>query len=185
MNMSARLAGLDRLVALLAGLVLVGSGLAGLDWQFRVLGGEPTRMHARPALVLAATAWWPWAVGIGGLVLGLLMLWWLLAHLGGNTARTLRSVRSGPSGRVAVDLASVARVAADSFCAEAGLSHPRSTTHRVRHGYLVEMQGAVTVHTDPAEVRHAADAVTRQVVEAFPDDEVNCRMVVRPPRGRR
>lgn len=183
--MSTPLAWLDRVVALVAGLVLVGAGLAGLDWRFHVIGGEPARMHASAALALTATGWWPWAVGIGGIVLALFALWWLLAHLGGDTVRTLRSTRSGPAGRVEVDLASVARVAAASFCGEAGLSQPRAAARRVRRGYLVEMGGAVTVHTDPAEVRRAADAMAGQVAEAFPDDEVSCRMVVRPPRGRR
>lgn len=79
--------GIDRLMAAVAGLGLLAGAALTVAWcAGRIGGGRPLRC------VLTAgvhAAWWPWAAAVGGILLILVGLRWLLAHRRAPRARRI------------------------------------------------------------------------------------------------
>lgn len=187
--MTRRLAAIDRVVVALVGIALVVAGLALLDWRFGWVGGDtyPDAVSTSDWDDLAATAWWPWALAAGGLVLGALGLVWLLAHAPRRGEGTISlSEASDQTGAIRIDLGSIAKAAAADLEAAGVATHVKGTAHRVRGRHVVELRGRLDpLLTDGAGLASAVDRCTQNVSDAFPDGKTVCRVLLGPDRHSR
>lgn len=188
--MTGRLRLVDRLVVLLVGLALLAVGLLGLDWRYDGLSDVtdlPERLDTSPTADVVTTTWWPWAAAAGGIVLGLVGLWWLLAHLRRPGPASRRLAGSGPTGVLDVDLRSVASACAERFATQAPVLAVRGTTRTIGSRTVVLLTGQVDPYADPASLADAATRCAADLAAAFPDEGLTCRVVLDAPRrpGRR
>ena len=183
--MSRKLVALDRIATLLLAVLLLGGGLAALDWRYGWVLSYPDRTRTSAALELTTAGWWPWAAGAVGVVLILLGLWWLLAHLRRGIEPTLRLPATDPSGKVTADLASLADAAADDFQSRAPVDHVRGTARRIGSDHVIEIRAHVDPRADGDSITQAARSATGDVARAFPDGSVTCRIILDSPRTHR
>ncbi len=123
--MSRLATGLDRLLVLLVGLVLIVVGAGAILWQLATFSQAPKTLTA-PGLVHATTqSWWPWAVGIGGAVLILLSLRWLGAHVPGRKVHDFKLAGSDATGKLTVDLSALAAAAPRRWLRPPVFARPR------------------------------------------------------------
>jgi hypothetical protein len=183
--MSRKLVALDRIATLLLAVLLILLGLALLDWRYGLLLSYADRLTTDPARRQAATGWWPWAVGAVGLLLILAGLWWLLAHLRRGRQPTLRLPDSASTGRITVDLASVATAAAEDFQSRAPVDQARGTARTIGARQVIEIRAHVDPRADGDSITQAARRITSDVERAFPDGAVSCRILLGGPRTSR
>ncbi|NHA70133.1 hypothetical protein [Phycicoccus flavus] len=173
----------DRAVGLLLGLLLLAVGTLVVLWWARVLTG-PERLTLAGADGLADTAWWPWAAGLGGLVLGALGLSWAAAHLRRVSVRSVSLDGSGEEGRLRLRLDALASAAADSAADRIAVESASGSVGSGPDAGLVEVRARVRHDATLEEVRRDLAAVDDEVALAT-DGQVPVRYrvhVARPPR---
>ncbi len=181
--MSRTLAGLDRVMVALAGLVLVVGGVAGIVWQLKLWDRASGTVSARWLPTAAQQWWWPWAVAAIGVVLIVVALRWLAAHFSRSKITSTRLPGSDSSGRLTVDLTALAAAAAASLTDTPGV---RSTA-----GKAVDERGlrtiTLTVTVDPSAdlptVTSAAERVCAELATVLPDRSLATRVHLRTARG--
>jgi hypothetical protein len=183
--MSRKLVALDRIATLLSAVLLIGGGLAALDWRYGWVLSYPDRTSTSAAQELTTAVWGPWAAGAVGAVLILLGLWWLLAHLRRGIEPTLRLPTGDSTGKITADLASVADAAADDFQSQAPVNHVRGTARRIGSDHVIEIRAHVDPRADGDSITRAARSATSDVERAFPDGSVACRIILDSPRSHR
>lgn len=184
--MSGLLRGVDRVACLLFGLLFVLGGLSLLDWRYRlVFDNYPDALTLGPVPRWVAADWWPWAAGAAGIGLLLLGLWWLLAHLRRSSIPDLTLAGTDHTGRLSVDLSSVADAAGATLLRSGPFATVHATARTVRRARVVELQTRISEHADTASLLKAAQQATRQVREAFPDGGTHARILINPPRPQR
>ena len=183
--MTRRLLAVDRVVSALVGLGLLLLGLYLLDWRFGVVGSYADEVRTDVPADVAASAWWPWVFAVAGVLLGLLGLYWLLAHLRRPGPANRRLSGSDGTGRLEADLRSVADALATRLESTAPVSGARGTTRSVGARTLLEIRASVERSADARELVAATEALEAEVAAAFPTDQVTCRVVIDAPRRRR
>lgn len=183
--MTRRVRVTDRLVVGLVGLALVALGLLGLDWRYGWLLDRPDTLYTGQATDVVESSWWPWAAAGGGLVLGLLGLWWLLAHLRRPGPGTRRLEGSDATGLVEADLRSVATASADRLAGLAPVVGAKGHTEVIGGRTVVVLTGQVDPHADPDSLLAAATTCADELAEAFPAERLTCRVVLDAPRRSR
>lgn len=165
-------------------LLLAGGGLLaawGFGWSF----GRAGDLSTAAATDVTGAGWWPWVSGGVALLLALLVLLLATRRLPlGSTA--LRLAASDGSGRLEVDLDSLADAAAADLADRAALDRPRSRTEvRTARG-LVELRARAHGLVDLDALTEAADAAASTVRRSLPAEELDVRVVIDPaPRRRR
>ena len=110
--MTRGVAAVNRVVALLVGLVLLAAGVAAVLWWSGLLGDwwsrTPTALDPTQADQVVDRSWFGGVATVGGVLLGLLALWWLLAHLRTPRVRTVSLDGSDGSGRLTLDASALA-----------------------------------------------------------------------------
>lgn len=178
---------LDRVVVLLVGLVLVAAGLAAIGWctghLARVWPDVTDPVRTDPS-VLDGPAW-PWALGVGGGLLVLLALGWLVAHLTRSSTAAPPATTDAMPGTITVDTGSAVRTAADVLSDEPGVQHARGVVRR-EHGELVAVLRATVDPTTPlADVARSAERVSTDLAHVVGSLVPRGRTeitVSRPPR---
>ena len=160
----------DRVAALVLGLLLLAVGAAMVIWATHLIDGTPVYLTA-PGLVFAAdTAWWPWAVTGAGVVLVLIGLRWLAAHRPARRAGDLTLADSNLSeGCLSANLSSLADAAAAELRQRPAIQSAS--------GKAVIDRGKPSVHFDVtaagtdtlAHAAHAADEVAATAVGMLGD----------------
>lgn len=172
--------GLNRLLAVLAGLVLLILGLAaaawGAGWLVKVWTSAPQTLQLKSASDTFAMAWWPWAAGIAGAVFILLGLWWLLAHLPHRGVGMLALPGSGKEGRLLIDPAGAASTAADVLGETPGVRSSSSRVLRDRGQLVVELKATVEPTADLTSVVTATDAVSADLQQVLGRDDARARV---------
>lgn len=177
-----RLIATDRVVVLLLGLGLVAGGLVGLDWgRGLVLDLQPA-IRTGSAQDAVDAGWWPWASGVVGVLLAVLALLWLLAHARRPGPATVRLAASDSTGRVEVDVRSLAQVAADRLATLVPVQDPSGATRTARGTTVVELRGRIDPDVPVADLAAAAARCVQEIEAAFPDEAVACRVVLDAPR---
>ncbi|WP_030441502.1 hypothetical protein [Actinoplanes subtropicus] len=181
--------GLDRVAAVLLGLIMVMVGVAAADWYnggIRDLWpAVPKKLSTAAAGHLLATPWWPWAAGGAGTLAALLGLWWLLAHLPRRGVGMLVLPGSGKPGRLLVDPAGVASTAAEVLAESPGIRSARSKVIRDRGELVIALTATVDPRADLTDVITSADAVATQLQSVLGRDDARARIhlsVARRPR---
>lgn len=178
--MSRAVLGLDRLAALVVGLVLLLVGLAaaawGADLLVRVWSSAPSRLDLKSVRDVLDMSWWTWVAGVGGAVLVLLALWWLLSHLPRRGVSTLSLRGSGSSGHLSVDPDGAASTAADILAETRGV---RSASSRVLHDrgqLVVALKATVEPTADLHAVVEATDDVAADLAQVLGRDDARARI---------
>lgn len=171
---------LDRLLALLAGVVLLVIGVAtaawGAGWLDSVWKASPQTLQLQTATDTFAQAWWPWAAGIAGAVFILLGLWWLLAHLPRTGVGSLTLPGSNKSGRLLIDPAGAASTAADVLAETPGIRSTSSRVLRDRGQLVVAVKATVEPTADLSSVVAATDDVSAQLRQVLGRDDARARV---------
>lgn len=183
--MTDRLPTVDRLWVLLLGLVLLGSGLVLLDREYAVVGRYPDTVDLGPTVEVLESPWGPWLVAVVGVLLGLLALRGLLRRVGRPPATTRRLGASGPTGRLEVDLRSVADSVADRLGTQAPVTGAGGSVRRLGGRDVLLVDAHVTEDADPQVLTAAVAAAHDEVAAAFPDDDVTVRVVLEAPQRAR
>lgn len=172
--------GLNRVLTLLAGVVLLLLGLAaaawGAGWLVQVWTTAPETLQLQTATDTFAMAWWPWAAGIAGAVFILLGLWWLLAHLPRRGVGVLSLPGSAREGRLLVDPAGAASTAADVLGDTPGVRSSSSRVLRDRGQLVVELKAVVEPTADLTSVVAATDAVSADLQQVLGRDDARARV---------
>lgn len=184
-----RVRGTDRTASAVVGVALVAAGAAAWDWRTRTTGLLPDGPLDLSGVEAALdSTWWPWAFAGVGVMLGVLGLWWLLAHVPRIGAARSRLADSGATGRLEVDLSALGSTLADRWESLAPVTGVRSRTMPEAPDVLV-LTGHVDIEADPADLVEATRRLESEVTDAFPDGEVRVRFLVegpaRQPRTRR
>lgn len=184
--MSRRVLGLDRLVALLAGIVLIalgaGIGAWGLDRLQDVWAAAPTELHLQTAKDAFAASWWAWASGIAGVVLALLGLWWLLAHVPRRSTGPLRLDGSGKDGALRLDGDSAADVAAEVLAETPGVRSASGRVLRDRGEQIAQLDVTAEPTADLALLGREIDRVSAELRSVIGRDDLRGRVRVHVAR---
>lgn len=183
-----KLPAIDRVTTLLIGIALIAAGLALIDWRYRWVGSWTDSLSTPSALDVESSAWWPWAFAAAGVVLGLVGLFWLLAHAPQRGERVARlHDASDETGSIGVDYQSLASAVAADFEARTPVSNVSGSTRRRRGTHVVEVRGHLDPHANRESVEAAAVRISQNVSEAFPDGSTVSRVLLgreRRPWGR-
>lgn len=183
--MTRKLNATDRAVTLLVGLALVAGGLALLNWHQQWFGSWPDTLSTSRFADTEATAWWPWAYAAAGIVLGLIGLFWLLAHVPRRGERIVRlDAASSEHGAARVDYQSVATAVAADLEARSPVTHVKGATRRRRGTLVIELRGYLDPHATPEIIDATAARCTQNVSDAFPDGSTVCRVLLGHDRRR-
>lgn len=183
--MTRTLAGLDRLLALLLGLVLVAIGAGAIVWQGGWYHRAPRSLTAPWLSSATAAGWWPWAAGIGGLVLILLALRWLVAHLPYRRATAVKLAGSDRTGSLTADLAALAAAAATVLADTPGVRSTSGTANTDRGQPTLTLTATIEPTADLAAVTTAAERTVTQLAAALPDPDVAAQVRLRVARSAR
>jgi len=180
-----RLAGaVDRLAAFIAGVALVGLGVALLLWNTDVVEQFPETVTA-PGLVSATDmAWWPWALAGAGLVCAFLAVRWLFSHTPASSAGTLRLADPDGLGRVSIDLGSLADAAAAHLAARPDVTAARGKAVVERGVRTIELTVTARSVDDLATLVETADEVSADLARSLGDPSVAVRSLLGLERGR-
>lgn len=172
--------GLDRIIAILTGLILVVAGAAVAGWYQgglrRLLPAVPRQLSTDGTGDVLALGWWPWASGAAGALAILLGLWWLLAHIPRTGAGMLVLPGSNRTGRLLVDPATIAGAAAQVLADTPGIRSAHGRVLRDRGELVVAITGTVDSRADLGEIVDAVDAVAATVKRVLGRDDARARI---------
>lgn len=158
---------LDRVMTALVGLVLLALGVLGILWWAGRLGSVPTQVDLSAIRWWPKQQWWPWALGLAGLILALLGLRWLFGHLPRSGISHLSLPGSGPEGRLLVAAGPVVDAAADAMARTPGVRSARGRIDHDRGQLVAHLDATIERGADLRTVAAAADAVTGELQAAL------------------
>ncbi|MEJ5914686.1 hypothetical protein [Pseudokineococcus sp. 1T1Z-3] len=154
--------GLDRVAALVAGLLLLALGVAMVmwwgGWLVLVWPQAPDQLTLQTATDAFAASWWGWASLGAGVLLGLLGLWWLVAHRTHRSTGPVRLTGSDDSGTLLLDGSAAVSTAATVLGRARGVRGARGKLVRDRGELVAEVSAVVEPVADLAHVVEAAEA---------------------------
>lgn len=180
--MTRRLAFIDRLLTVVVGLALVTAGLVLVDWQLGYVLTLPDELSTGAAADVAGTAWFPWALAVGATVLGLLGLWWALAHLPRPSGTTLRTEAGDADGTVQVDISSIADAAAEAFAQRAPVLGASGHAQRIAGTDVIEVRAAIDLRADADLVHEVAARTDQEVASSLSAVKPATRVLLDAPR---
>ncbi|WP_299037835.1 hypothetical protein [uncultured Pseudokineococcus sp.] len=176
--------GVDRLAAFVAGLLLLALGTALVlwwgGWLVRLWPQAPDELTLRTATDAFAAPWWAGASLVAGVVLGLLALWWLLAHRPHRSTGPVRLQGSDGSGGLLLEGSAAVSTAADVLEDAHGVRSARGRLVRDRGELVAEVSAVVEPTADLERVASAAEEVLTDlaVVLGRPDIRGRVRLAV-------
>ncbi|BDX35183.1 hypothetical protein TUM20985_57300 [Mycobacterium antarcticum] len=178
----------DRLAALLLGVLLIVLGLGLLVWNTDWVPRIPQAITAPGFVTAAGTAWWPWALGVGGILLILIALRWLLSHTPKAKVKDLR-LASGENGTITADLGAVADAAARALEEDPNIDSAKGKAVIDRGTRTIDLVVNASSPMTLTDLRTPIDLVGRQIADVLGDVAVATRTTVhvdkRPRRGHR
>ena len=174
--------GLDRVIAVLLGLILLLAGIGLAAWY----NGNLRRLFPQFPKVLSTdgagdvidTTWWPWATGGAGVLAVLFGLWWLIAHLPRRGVGLLVLPGSGRAGRLRVDPSGPAATAADVLGDTPGIRTAHSRVQRDRGQLVIALSATMDPRADLGEVIAATDAVVTDLNTVLGRDDARARVLL-------
>lgn len=187
--MSRAASGVDRVVVLLVGLVLLVVGVAAIAWPLgwleRWVPRTTDRLDAPWLTDAAERDWWPWALGVAGLLLVVLGLRWLVAHVPSRRLGDVGLPGTAATGRLTADAGAVASAAASAVQETPGVRIARGRALDDRARRTVELTVTVEPTADLGAVRDGVERVLADVARMLSSDAVSGRAHVRvAPRKR-
>lgn len=165
----------DRLTALVVGILLVALGVGALLWNTTLLPHIPTLVTA-PALVTAtATAWWPWAVALTGVTCLAVGARWLLAHTPREKAQPLQMSEPADLGTISVDLGSLAAAAAHNLAEREDVHSAKGKAIIDRGTRTIELTVTVATAEDLPALINTIDGICAHLARATRNTSVATR----------
>ncbi|WP_380169241.1 hypothetical protein [Jannaschia sp. R86511] len=183
--MSRGVLALDRVVVLLLGvLVVLGSAFLAV-WGLGRWPGSPAEVSLTWFNGVPEHPWWPWALGVGGVLAVLVGLRAVLAHARRGRVRTagLRGADDVP-GRARADLAAVVEAAAEQLSRTPWVDSARGHVVLDRGTTVLELVAHVDAAADLATVRAAVDRTRDQLAVVLPAGTVHLRVRLDVRRSR-
>lgn len=170
----------DRLLAVLLALMLLGAGALGLWWWS---GRAPRLPPVADRLGdLVATTWWPWASVAVGLVLVCLGARWVLVHLVTSGIDGLRLDGSDGTGTLVVESSGICGAAAAAFASTPDVHSARGGLTRDRGQLVARVRAVVDARADLADLAARADTVSAELSRALGRPDLRCRFELRVAR---
>lgn len=181
--------GLDRALIFLLGLVLLVAGVAVAAWGVSLLdevwAGAPDELSTAPATDVLSASWWGAAALACGIVLGLLALWWVLAHRTHHGIGPLRLPGSGRPGQLTLDGTAAADAAADVIAATPGVRSAKGQTITDRGQLLADLRVVVEPDADLRTVAGATDTAMTDLATVLGRDDIRSRVTLTVARSTR
>jgi hypothetical protein len=168
----------DRLVALLVGLVLLAGGLLAATWGTRQVPRVSGAVDVAALRGATDESWWPWAVGSGGLLLVILGLLWLRAHLPHHAVGRLHLPGGDRTGRLQTETRPVAEAAAAALEPTLGVRRVHGRIRRERGQLVLRLDAALDPDADLTVVTEAAERVSGQVRRMLGREDLTCRVAL-------
>ncbi|KXP10427.1 hypothetical protein [Tsukamurella pseudospumae] len=158
---------IDRLVAGLIGLVLLGGGLWALGYRLgqRTATDATHRVSTATITRLPDEPWWPAVIGAAGVVLILGTLWLLVRHLRSASTRMIRTEGGGT-----VDLGRVAEAVASDLSRSPLIRRARPSTAVDRGRPIIRIAVSVVPEASVEDLSALALAARREVAAATNPD---------------
>ncbi len=187
--MSRGIAIIDRLATAVAGLALLAGGLALILWATgdlsRWVTGTDREVSTDQLAEITGEPWWPWAAGLGGVLLAVVALWWLLSHLPGHHSALVALRGSDRTGRLTLDLNSVADAAASEFADLSGVRSARAQIRRDRGQRIIDLVAVCEHDANLTLLAAHAHAVCGGLVDVLGDSTPPTRIHLHTPRRTR
>ncbi|AKK10332.1 alkaline shock response membrane anchor protein AmaP [Corynebacterium uterequi] len=178
--MTRFLAGLDRVIIFLVGVIVLAVGVWALAFSLNVpLAHEIGRWYDQPMLErFFASPWFPTALialAVAGVVLG---LWWLLANIRPRGFNRVTSQENAGTGDVTISTSQVASAVADRLSQTRGVNKVRTATKydRARPTAVWTIQAEPQV--DLNRLTREIDTAERDIREALPGIDVDTRYLI-------
>ena len=168
--MNRKALAVDRLAALVVGIVGLAVGLAGIAWSTGLLGrwlsgvADSYDLHTVDDHVFA-TSWWPWAAGFGGVLIAALGMWWLFGHFTTHRVRALTLPGSGPAGTLRADTSAVTAAAGEVLAANRGVRTASGYVGTDRHQLVLDLDAVVEPDIDLDMLSRAVQRTAGQVAD--------------------
>lgn len=169
----------DRLVAFLVAVVLIVVGAAAAVWGTDQVPPFTGALDLGPVSDATDKSWWPWALGVGGVVLVLLALRWLFSHLPRRGTGPLKLTGTGRSGRLVADGSSVAQAAAQALAATPGINSARGRVLKERGQVIARLNATIDADADLSAIAASADQVSAQLRHVLGRDDLRCQVQLR------
>ncbi|EME21166.1 hypothetical protein [Rhodococcus triatomae] len=183
--MNRRTSVVDRLVALTAGLALVGGAGVTLTW---IVGVESVRSFARrfdraDVAALPEQSWWPTALGVTAVVSVIAGLTLLLLNLRRSRPETLPVLPSGPTpaggdASLSVDPGPLAEGLAAELAALDGVRSVRRSAVDDRGLATLRVTVVADPNIDVADFTRSAEAFARSMAAALPGAPVAAQVLL-------
>ncbi len=176
----------DRTMTFLVGLAVFALGLFMFVWSSRGVGwlpepgfvrGLPDSVHVQ--LVGPGAVWWPWAWLIGGIVLVLLGLRWLVAHLSLRRVGFLTLPGSSEQGRLLVDARSVVDAAALEFNLRPGVETAVGSLDTIEGRLVARISATLGPDAELAGACLDADDISGRLREVLGRDDLAMTVLLR------
>lgn len=176
----------DRLATIVLAVLLIVGGAVLIDWRYHlVLHHYPRAISLGSLPSWAASGWWPWVFALFTIVLGLIGLWWLLAHARRDTATSVKMAQSSSHGTVTLDTSSLADAIAASLERAGPFASVKATATQTRGRITVVLTAALDQFADGPSVTEAIVGLRRDLRSAFPDHGVSARVLLTGARSAR
>ena len=174
---------LDRVAALVTGLVVAAIGTAAILWPTHVVRTAPERISTGPVARLTSSTWWPWELAGAGTVLILIGLLWLTAHVPTRKTPVLRVAGGSDPGVIAVNLSGVASAAAAALEQDPNVQSAKGKALTDRGVATVELTVTAVHPAGLAAVISAVDTTCGHLAQATGDATVAARTVLQVARA--
>jgi hypothetical protein len=183
--MSRKTAGFDRLAVFVVGLVLIAAGALLGAWALNLLpslgvpaNSVPQQISTAGATDLSGQSWWAYATAAGAVVVGLLGLWWLLAHIPHRGADPLRLPGSSSQGTLTLDGDAAVAVAAQVIAEVPGVRSASGKMVSERGQLIAELDVTADPEVDLVELDQAMVAASADLNTVLSRSDVRGRVHV-------
>ncbi len=166
----------DRIATAVLAAILAVVGLLALMWRFGWVLDLPARSSTTVVADLETHAWWPWALGVAGVLLVLVGLRWLWAHLRTSGVSQLNLPGTGSEGRLRVNGKAAASTAADVLADNPGVRSARGRLTRDRGQLVVDLRASLTPDVDLEDLASVCDTVAADLAHVLERSDLYCRV---------
>lgn len=186
--MSGGLRVLNRLLAILIGLVLTVLGAAAIAWWSgalaRLIPSTPSTVDVANVQDVTGTTWWIWVALLAGLGAIALAVRWLIAHVRTDAWGPLTLAGSSPRSRLTLDTSAVASHYAKLVGSLNGVHSSRARVLRDRDAPILEARTRIATDADLHALIPRIVQLTKDTQQVLGIDPLGTRhrLSVRPGR---